>query len=125
MTPEAALKERRENRLEVASIVLPFLGSRENDFSPFQYLLSNLSPHGAKILIPRWLALRERLNPGEVIDFHAPFLSPERATPGGRRPGPDGRRSRTPRPAACISSARPRPRTRFSFQWTPKACMLI
>jgi hypothetical protein len=64
---------RREPRLEVSSIVLPFLGSREDDFSPFQYILADLSMNGAKVLIPRWLIIRDQLSRGDVLDFHAPF----------------------------------------------------
>ncbi len=68
------VEQRREERLEVCSIVLPFLGSREHDHTPFQYLLEDLSLHGAKIAIPRWLAKREQLHKGDEVDFHVPFL---------------------------------------------------
>lgn len=65
--------KRYERRADISSIVLPFLGSREDDFTPFQYILGDLSLHGAMILIPRWLSRRERLRMGDEVDFHAPF----------------------------------------------------
>ncbi len=64
---------RRESRCDIESIVLPFLGTIQEDYSPFQYLLSDMSMHGAMILLPRWLSLREKLHKGDVVDFHAPF----------------------------------------------------
>lgn len=74
MQPAQSVDSRRERRVAIKSIVLPFLGSRTNDYSPFQYLLSDLSPRGAKILIPNWLIRREWLHKGEEVDVHAPFL---------------------------------------------------
>lgn len=64
---------RRERRVSIESVVLPFLGSLVDEFSPFQYILSDLSLHGAKILLPSWLSLRERLRKGDMVDLHAPF----------------------------------------------------
>ncbi len=64
---------RAERRVGINSIVLPFLGSREEDFVPFQYLLADLSLNGARILLPRWLTRREWLRTGDEVDFHAPF----------------------------------------------------
>ncbi|MDP3480929.1 MAG: PilZ domain-containing protein [Desulfoprunum sp.] len=64
---------RSEHRVDISSIILPFLGSREDDFTPFQYILADLSLHGAKVLLPSWLSRRDRLSLGDEVDFHAPF----------------------------------------------------
>ena len=66
--------QRREARLDVSSVVLPFLGSRVEDYQPFQYLLKDVSPGGACISLPSWLTSRERLNRGDAVNFHVPFL---------------------------------------------------
>ncbi len=72
--PGNAFRDRVETRTPVESIVMPFLGSRVADSSPFQYLVQDLSPHGAKILLPRWVIKRENLRVGDLIDFHLPFI---------------------------------------------------
>ena len=65
--------KRREERLAVQSLTLPFLGSREEDHQSFQYLLLDTSQHGASIAIPKWALARERLNKNDVINLHVPF----------------------------------------------------
>ena len=65
--------QRSESRVSISSIILPFLGSRTDDFTPFQYILRDLSLHGAKVLIPRWLSRRDRLRINDEVNFHAPF----------------------------------------------------
>jgi len=57
----------------VDSIVLPFIGSREEDQVTFQYLLQDVGPEGAQIAIPQWVVNRERIHEGDLIDFHLPF----------------------------------------------------
>lgn len=57
----------------VDSINLPLLGSREEDYICFQYLIQEISVTRAEILIPRWVAHREFLRPGDLIDFHMTF----------------------------------------------------
>ena len=70
----ARKKELRSNeRMDVSSVVLPFIGSRESDHQPFQYLLQDMSTGGVRIAIPTWLASRELLARGERIAFHLPF----------------------------------------------------
>ncbi|WP_144446060.1 PilZ domain-containing protein [Halorhodospira halophila] len=69
---------RRELRRPVASIALPFLGSRGEALQPFQYLLSDVSSDGLGIFLPDWLANRERLWEGDRIFFHIPFRFGER-----------------------------------------------
>lgn len=65
--------KRQEPRVDVCSVVLPFLGTRVEDHQPFQYLLQDVSPGGIRIALPRWVASRECLKIGDVIDFHVPF----------------------------------------------------
>lgn len=70
----AALYEKRfEPRHAIASINLPFIGSRHEDQLSFQYLLLDTSVHGAQIAILKWFVSRERLQQEDVIDFHVPF----------------------------------------------------
>lgn len=64
---------RRFKRLGIASVVLPFMGQRTNDFQPFQYMLVDVSQGGVGISIPRWLASRERLHMDNEINLHVPF----------------------------------------------------
>jgi len=65
---------RASKRLDVSSVVLPFIGSRESDHQPFQYILQDLSAGGVSIAIPAWLASRELLVRGERVAFHLPFV---------------------------------------------------
>jgi len=67
------VESRRETRLPIESIVLPFFGSRELDFQPFEYLIQDVSPGGVKISIPNWVQGRESINRGERINLHVPF----------------------------------------------------
>ena len=64
---------RREERLGIASIIFPFLGSRARDFACFEYLPLDFSTHGLQIVIPRWVVNRERLQTGERVNLHVPF----------------------------------------------------
>jgi hypothetical protein len=66
-------EKRREFRMPIDSVVLPFIGSRAADYQPFQYLLQDASPNGLRIALPRWVVSRERLRKGERIHFHIPF----------------------------------------------------
>jgi hypothetical protein len=68
-----AEEDRREPRIPIDSVVLPFIGSRAADYQPFQYLLQDVSPGGVRIAVPRWAVSRERLGKGEQIHFHIPF----------------------------------------------------
>ena len=68
-----SMESRRETRLPIESIVLPFFGSRELDFQPFEYLLQDVSPGGVKINIPSWVQGRESINRGERVNLHVPF----------------------------------------------------
>ncbi|MDP2849414.1 MAG: PilZ domain-containing protein [Humidesulfovibrio sp.] len=64
---------RREKRLDVESVVLPFLGSRAADYQTFEYLLQDVSPGGVGLSLPRWLSARELLRQGERVHLHLPF----------------------------------------------------
>ncbi len=70
---KAAQERRRENRLPIESAILPFLGTRQSDHQPFQYLLHDLSSSGLQISIPRWVQRRERVFPDESVSLHLPF----------------------------------------------------
>lgn len=65
--------QRREPRFQIDSVVLPFLGSRIEDHSVFEYLIIDISIHGIQIALPRWVVKRESLKKGDIIDFHLPF----------------------------------------------------
>lgn len=67
-------QDRREDRIAIDSVNLPFLGSRGKDSAIFQYLLLDISMHGARIVLPQWVVKREILYKDERIDFHLPFL---------------------------------------------------
>ncbi len=64
---------RKEPRFQIDSVVLPFLGSRIEDHSVFEYLIVDISVHGIQIALPRWVVKRESLKKGDIIDFHLPF----------------------------------------------------
>ncbi|MDY0039734.1 MAG: hypothetical protein RBS57_05435 [Desulforhabdus sp.] len=73
MSTQSFSEKRSEPRYPIDSINLPFIGSREADHHSFQYLLSDMSLHGAQITIPKWLVGRERLQEEDIINFHVPF----------------------------------------------------
>jgi len=68
-----SIAERRAKRLDVESVVLPFLGSRAEDYQTFEYLLQDVSVQGVGIAIPRWVVARENLRQGERLHLHLPF----------------------------------------------------
>ncbi|MGE4551571.1 MAG: PilZ domain-containing protein [Desulfovibrionaceae bacterium] len=65
--------KRRERRLGVDSVILPFAGSRAADYQTFQYLLQDVSPGGVGLSMPRWLTMRELLHDGDRVHLHLPF----------------------------------------------------
>lgn len=65
--------QRHEERTVIASLVFPFLGSRELDHAFFQYLPIDISPAGLQIIIPNWVVDRDRLRNGDRINLHVPF----------------------------------------------------
>ncbi|WP_020585642.1 PilZ domain-containing protein [Desulfobacter curvatus] len=67
------MDNRREIRRSIESIILPFLGTRETDHEPFQFLIIDISENGLKIAIPRWLVGRDILKQDELINMHIPF----------------------------------------------------
>jgi len=66
-------EQRKEKRIPIDSVVLPFIGSRVQDYSGFQYLIQDVSRNGLKIALPRWLVSREKLHQGDRVNFHVPF----------------------------------------------------
>ncbi len=66
-------EKRREQRISMDVINLPFLGSKEEDHLCFQYLLVDVSKSGVRIAIPKWVVNRELIRKGDVINFHIPF----------------------------------------------------
>lgn len=65
--------QRREQRFEFNSVVLPFLGSREADHLCFEYIPLDISPHGLRITIPQWVVSREKLQDNDDVNLHVPF----------------------------------------------------
>lgn len=65
--------KRNENRIAINSVNLPFLGTRESDQACFQYLLLDVSLHGARIAIPQWVVNRELIKQDDLVNFHIPF----------------------------------------------------
>ncbi len=63
----------REQRFEFVSVVLPFLGSREEDHLCFQYIPLDISTHGLKLAVPKWVVEREKLRDGDIVNLHVPF----------------------------------------------------
>jgi hypothetical protein len=66
-------EKRVARRIIIDSILFPFLASREEDHACFQYLILDISLHGLKIAIPKWLVSREVLKEEELINLHLPF----------------------------------------------------
>ncbi|WP_035244349.1 hypothetical protein [Desulfonatronovibrio hydrogenovorans] len=64
---------RTEKRLSIQSAVLPFLGSREEDYQPFQYIIQDFSQNGVRIAIPAWVQSRERLYQDDQVNLHLPY----------------------------------------------------
>lgn len=65
--------QRREKRLDVESVVLPFMGSRAVDYQTFEYLLEDVSLGGVGLSLPRWLTSRELLRKDQRVHLHLPF----------------------------------------------------
>lgn len=69
-----SMGHRAEKRLSIESVILPFFGTREDDHEPFEYLLQDVSAGGVRIAIPDWVLRRERLDVGNRVNFHIPFM---------------------------------------------------
>lgn len=66
-------ERRREPRIPLDSVILPFIGSREEDQACFEYLPLDISLHGVGIAIPHWVVNREKLHLGDLINLNVPF----------------------------------------------------
>ncbi len=64
---------RKERRLDISSVNLPFLGTRGEDHSSFQYLIMDLSRSGIGFAIPNWVVSREGIRTGDTVNFHLPI----------------------------------------------------
>lgn len=64
---------RHEQRLPVETAILPFLGSRDADYQPFQYIIQDFSQNGVRIAIPSWVQSRERLYTDDQVNLHLPY----------------------------------------------------
>jgi len=67
------IEQRTEERLPLEMAILPFLGSREEDYQPFEYIIQDFSQNGVRIAIPSWLNSRERLYQRDRINLHLPY----------------------------------------------------
>lgn len=67
------LDRRHESRITLDSIILPFLGCREEDHTCFQYIPIDFSTKGCKIAVPLWVVNRERIQMNDVISVSSPF----------------------------------------------------
>jgi len=68
-------ERRREIRTPLTMITLPFVATREEDHQPFEYVLQDLSPSGARFAIPNWAANRDRLQVDDIVRLHLPLRS--------------------------------------------------
>ncbi|EFI33046.1 conserved hypothetical protein [Desulfonatronospira thiodismutans ASO3-1] len=69
----STIEQRTEERLPLEMAILPFLGSREEDYQPFQYIIQDFSQNGVRIAIPSWLQSREKLYRGDRVNLHLPY----------------------------------------------------
>jgi len=67
------IERRSEKRFNVGSINLPFLGTKEEDHSCFQYVVIDMSRGGIKFVVPNWVVNRTKINKDDVINFHLPL----------------------------------------------------
>jgi len=68
-----AIERRRDGRFDIGSINLPFLGTREEDHSCFQYIVIDISRGGIKFVVPNWVVNRTKIQKNDVINFHLPL----------------------------------------------------
>jgi hypothetical protein len=66
------IERRREKRFEIGSINLPFLGTREEDHSCFQYIIIDMSRGGIRFVVPNWVVNRAKIQKDDIINFHLP-----------------------------------------------------
>jgi len=66
-------ERRSEKRFDIGSINLPFLGTREEDHSCFQYIVIDISRGGIKFVVPNWVVNREKIQKDDIINFHLPL----------------------------------------------------
>lgn len=59
--------------MDISSVNLPFLGTRGEDLSCFQYVILDLSQRGIGFVIPSWVVSRESIKTNDVVNFHLPM----------------------------------------------------
>ena len=64
------INKRSERRIPLEMITMPFLATRDENQQSFEYLLVDVSPSGAKFVLPQWAVSRERLEMDAVINLH-------------------------------------------------------
>ncbi len=67
------IDRRSEKRFDIGTIKLPFLGTREDDHSCFQYIIVDMSMGGIKFVVPNWVVNRAKISKDDVINFHLPL----------------------------------------------------
>lgn len=67
------IERRKEKRMDISSVNMPFLGTRDEDHSSFQYLVLDISKNGIGFTIPTWVLSREGLRGNDRVNFHLPF----------------------------------------------------
>lgn len=73
MTADGNGERRKEKRLDISSVNMPFLGTRGEDHSSFQYLILDLSRSGIGFTIPNWVVSREGIRKNDTVNFHLPL----------------------------------------------------
>ncbi len=67
------VEKRKEKRLDISSVNLPFLGTRGEDNSCFQYVILDISSGGIGFVIPSWVVSRENIRTNDIVNFHLPL----------------------------------------------------
>lgn len=67
------IERRKEKRFDIGSINLPFLGTREEDHSCFQYIIIDMSRGGIRFVVPNWVVNRAKIQKDDAINFHLPL----------------------------------------------------
>lgn len=71
--PDQIIEKRKEKRLGISSVNLPFLGTRGEDQSCFQYVILDMSKSGIGFVIPNWVVNREAIKKNDLVNLHLPL----------------------------------------------------
>lgn len=75
MNNNSMTNKRKERRVPLEMVTLPFIATRDEDQQPFEYLLLDISRSGAQFALPQWVVSRDRLETGNVINLHLSLLN--------------------------------------------------